>query len=266
MGKAMPGRKRSSHWASWGVRIYYALGFSYYFYQWFLVGGGVGLAITAASYVYGSGVFLVVTAAAVSVILIIIGLVIFILNVRKRYKGANPGLKLLSSRTTYRILPNHEFEYTRELEVAAAFDGVDHFTHSFGWSGEGEIRALAPNGYRAELIDDDRSTDKKLRVYFDRPHRKREKFKFHFTLAMTDTGNKARNFFRVTIHEKVRHLDCEVEFSADACPAKYKQAIYMSLASEIPVYEEELAIQREEHKILWPIPKPRFDYNYCITW
>jgi hypothetical protein len=107
-----------SRWASWGVRLYYALGFSYYVYQWFLVGGGVGLLLSIASYTYGSGILYTALIAGISIGLVALGAVIFVVNLRKRYKGSNPGLKLLSSKTTYKILPDHNYEYVRELEVA----------------------------------------------------------------------------------------------------------------------------------------------------
>lgn len=257
---------KASHWATFGVRLYYFLGFSYYVYQWFLYAGGVGLIAAAFAYALGSPALWLIVAVIASILSLIFGLTIFFLSVRKRYKSANPGLKILSSRTVYRILPSDTYIYDRELEVIAAFDGVDHFTHSFGWTGEGQVAASAGGGGRAELAIDNKSTRQKLRVYFDRPRRKRDQFKVAYRLEMQDAGKKARNFVRTTINEKTRLLDLEIEFPAEQCPDTYKLAIYMSDIAEIPVFEEVLPINRQDHKVKWTVHKPRFDYNYCVSW
>jgi hypothetical protein len=254
-----------SRWVSWGVRLYYALGFSYYIYQWILVGGGVGLLLSAGTYVYGSPILYPAIAGVISLSLLIAGLIIFVVNLRKRYKGANPGLKLHSSKTTYRILPDHRYEYRRELEVEAAFDGVDHFIHVLGWSGGGTMVAAADFGHQVAVEDHERSNDRKLRLSFP-PQRKRAKFKLRYSLSMEDTERKARNFFRTNISEKVRLLTTEIEFPAAGCPPQYKTSIYMSMVAAIPVFEKEMPINRQDHKVIWEIRKPRFDYNYVITW
>ncbi|MGA8652765.1 MAG: hypothetical protein WB677_19500, partial [Xanthobacteraceae bacterium] len=85
--------------ASKWVRLYYLLGLSYYIYHWFLIGGGVGLLVALGTYSYGSAIIYTVVAAILSLALIALGTTIFV-----GYKGSNPGLKLLSSRTVYRVL------------------------------------------------------------------------------------------------------------------------------------------------------------------
>ncbi|MGO9048343.1 MAG: hypothetical protein ACLQFW_15900 [Xanthobacteraceae bacterium] len=105
----------ASKWASWGVRLYYLLGLSYYVYHWFLIGGGVGLLVALGTYSYGSAIIYTVVAAILSLALIALGTTIFVANLRKRYKGSNPGLKLLSSRTVYRVLADGKYQYSRHL-------------------------------------------------------------------------------------------------------------------------------------------------------
>lgn len=257
--------KGTNHWANIGVRLYYIIGFFYYVYQWFIIAGGIAfLASLAGAYAFGA-YFWWVFAAFVSLVLFAVGIAIWFSNWRKRYKGVNPGLKILSSHSVYKVLGDHNYEYHRELEVLASMHGVEHFTHAFRWTGDGELSVFA-NGNRAELTDDPKSLNKRLRVYFDRPRARGDRFKISYSLRMTDHGGDARRCLRTTIHEKVRTLTMEVSFRQEDCPATLKKGIYMSDISEIPVYEEEYSVGRGNNSISWTIRKPRFDYNYCISW
>ena len=258
--------KLTNHWANFGVKLYYLIGFFYYVYAWFIIGGGLGvIASLVGSYTIGPNFWWFV-AGACSLIALVIGLGISFANWRKRYKSVNSGLKILSSHSTYRILPNKKFEYRREVELSASIDGVDHFTHVFGWTGSGRINVVAENGYRAELSNDEKSTRNRLRVYFDRPRAKGERLTVAYKFEMDDPAGQARNFLRTSMHEKTRKLIIQVIFAEGNCPARCKETIYMSQAAEIPIYDEDILVAREQHSILWLINKPRLGYDYCISW
>lgn len=253
-------------WASWGAWLYYLVGFSYYVYSWFIIGGGLGF-VTGLVGLYFSPIAILWTSVlGISALVLGLGLGVAFSNWRKRYRGINPGLKIMASRTVYTVLPNNEYRYWRELDVIASIDGIDHFTQLFGWTGSGQIFPAASNGHHPDLTDDPTSPKKRLRIYFERPRRKGERFKIEFQMHMTDPGGTARHFLRTTMHEKSRAMTQEVIFEVPDCPPSYKTAIFMSDVGEIPIFEESLLVSRGENSIKWEIKKPRLSYNYCISW
>lgn len=261
--------KSKSKWANSGVWLYYVIGFSYYVYQWFIIGGGVGLLASLVGGYFATGAFwpmIVGGIGLLSVVLLAVGLGIAFSNWRKRYKNINAGVKILSSRTVYSLLPDNKYLYRRELDLLASIHSIDHFTHVFSWTGHGAIVPSVDNGCQFELVDDETSPKKKLRVYFDRPRAKGDQFKIAYQMEMTDTEGKARNFLRTTMHEKIRRMTNEVIFPENKCPVKYKRLIFMSDVAEIPIFEEEILLSREQYQISWHNEKPRLGYNYCISW
>jgi hypothetical protein len=255
-----------NRWASIGVRLYYLIGLLYYVYAWFIVAGGVGVVTSLIGIYFSRADFWWIVAGAAALGLLIAGLSISFSNWRKRYRGINPGLKIMKSRTVYTVLPHGQYRYWRELDLVASLDGVDHFTHVFGWTGQGDIHPSAANGSHPELADDPLSTKKRLRIYFDRPRAKRDQFRIQYQLDMRDLNACARPFLRTTMIEKIRLLESEVVFETEDCPEKYKRTIYMSDVAEIPVKEDEVLVTRGENSLTWTVKRPRLGYNYCISW
>lgn len=255
-----------SHWASIAVYLYYVVGLLYYVYSWFIIGGGLGVVTSLVGIYFSTFDFWWFVLGGLSLIALGLGLAVSFSNWRKRYRGINSGLKILSSHTVYTVMPNGQYRYWRELEVVAAIDGVDHFTHIFGWTGRGQILPAASNGHHPELTDDPMSTKMRLRIYFDRPRAKRDRFKIQYQMDMRDPDARARPFLRTTMHEKIRLLRSDVTFDGVECPSKYKQIIYMSDLAEIPVKEDDILVSRENNTLSWEIKKPRLGYNYCISW
>jgi hypothetical protein len=261
----MQGGSKGS-WSSIAVYLYYAIGLLYYIYSWFIIAGGVGVVASIAGIYFSKIDFWWFVFGGVSVLALGLGLAVSFSNWRRRYRGINSGLKILSSHTVYTLMANGQYRYWRELEVVAAIDGVDHFTHIFGWTGRGQILPAAFNGHHPELSDDPMSTKMRLRVYFDRPRAKRERFKIQYQMDMRDTDARARPFLRTNMHEKIRLLRSDVIFDGIECPSKYKRIIYMSDVAEIPVKEEEILVSRDDDTLKWEVIKPRLGYNYCISW
>jgi hypothetical protein len=255
-----------NRWATFGVHLYYLIGFFYYVYQWFIIGGGAGIVVSLVGGYFGGSHFWWGIAGLVSLAALIVGLSISFVNWRRRYQSVNSGLKILLSHTTYTILPNNHYKYRRVLDLVVSVHSVDHFTHFFGWTGRGPITASVDNGHTAEITDDDKSIKKRLCIYFDRPRAKGDKFKIAFEIELQDVDGTARNFLRTMMHEKVRTLIAEIAFSDQNCPESIKRAIYMSDVAEIPVYEEDILVSRGQTSISWTVKKPRLNYNYCISW
>ena len=121
----MSGSVGEGGWKSWPVRGYYILGATYYLYQWLIYAGGIGIATAAVAGFFSSYDYLAMAFGGLSAIAFVIGIVLLIATFRKRYKGSNPGLKLLSLNVVYRILPNNQFEYLRSVEASVGFPGVN---------------------------------------------------------------------------------------------------------------------------------------------
>lgn len=254
-------------WRALGMHAYYLLGATYYLYHWLIIAGVGGL--TAAGIIQYANANLKITITiivAISALFLLSGIALLILNFRRRYRSANPGLKILSSESLYRVSSNTDYEYVRKITAMASLDGVNTFVHRFIWTGTGTIDVSTDTpGYSISLEDDNLTPRRKLVVRFDRSKRKREKFSFTYKFAMHDDAHTARNFLRTTIPEKVRHMQLRVSLPATICPAQFRRAMYMSSVSDIPVYEEMVATDGNT-MLEWKIRHPRLDYEYGLFW
>lgn len=255
-----------NRWVTVGAHLYYWMGAAYYAYHWLIIAGGLGILATALGTYFLSWTGLWWAVGALSVVTLGAGLLVYFYNWRARYRNINAGLKIMVSHSVYTIMASGHYQYWRELTVVAATDGVDHFTHLFNWTGQGNILPSAPNGFHPELSDDPLSAKRRLRIYFDRPRRKGERFVVQYQMDMTDTGARARPFLRTTMHEKARRIVSEVRFEGTDCPERYTRSIFMSDVAEIPVHEEVITVNRGETSLAWEVKKPRLDYSYRISW
>ena len=253
-------------WASRGVQIYYLLGAAYYIYQWLIVGGFGGVVASIITAFLSSYDLTAAIVGALSFLILLVGIVIYISSLTKRYRGLNPGLKLLRSSTTYKILENGYFEYIRGIEAKVSFHAVNDFTHIITWSGRGKLAIDVDEDFRSEIVEDPTSSRTKLMIHFPRPYSKGEVVKFSYRISMHDDEGIARNFLRSTIYEKVRHMSLRVYLAPSIKASEFRRAIYMSGVSEIPVFEHTVPIDRGGMELSWDIDKPRLEHAYCIIW
>jgi len=257
--------KKSASWISKTAHLYYYLAFIYYLREIVLWVGIAGL-VGNLTLIFYQKYVVAALGLALSVIAIIGGIILYVVGIKRRYRAANPALKLLSAATTLKVLPENRYRHFRVITFKARHDGVQHFNHRFSWSGTGNIDLrVGDPAMSGAITDHDKSVRKQLRITFDRPLKKGEEKTIEYTFEMTDTAGTARPFLSSTITEDVGRVSLRVMIET-AQSKTFQRSIYMGSSSDIPMFEDKVASSPAECAIEWSISRPRIGFVYCINW
>lgn len=240
---------------------------AYYLYKWVVLAGGITFVSSVA--VFPTFPRLSVTIAPLSLIACVFGLRIWHHAFRRRYQGANPGLDIFDQEITFVVLGNNRYRTTRRIRAKALRDGIECFKHPFQWTGDQQPPVFVSEaGYQKNIVFEtpENGISNLARVYFDRPSRKGEKIEIAYSFEVTDATRPAKPFFAITTNDWVKKkLEVNVRFFEGHSFTSYCKQIFISSASEIPIFEQ-LGGLDERNSIQWVIKKPRPGFRYSIAW
>jgi len=253
-------------WDGWAARTYYVLGLLYYLYHWLVIGGVVGLVATAFAFYKRSPELVIILLLGFSLVAIAVGCGIWLRSAKRRLEGPNPGFKLLSLESSYKVCGDGKYHATRRIIARSVRAGADSYKHKFGWTGSGPIGiALVHSTPPASAtIATDQLGQKTCVVQFKRQLANGEQIEFEYAMDLIDDGGTAKPFLTTNITDWIsKELIMRVKLPDD-CVA-YRRGIYMSHAAEIPMWEDEVR-RGSSHEAYWKISKPRPRYRYQIDW
>jgi hypothetical protein len=255
-------------WVTVAARVYYVIGLTYYAYHWLVIIGAGGVVLGLFTHAINRN-YITFAVAPVSISLIIWGLALWSKKRATEFLSHNPGLHEKLSDSTYTILRDNRYRFSKKLVVYARQGGVDHYKGKFIWSGGGPMVAL-PNvsaPHHVTLTRQANDFHSVCRVDFERPLRKGEELEFTVAIELEDRNHTAKPFHAHTIYYRTDRLIIRVQLENPPPDLRfYRRQLLASSTADMPIYEERVNIQNPQEELFWEVKNPRIGYRYRVIW
>lgn len=254
-------------WVNVAARVYYVFGALYYLYHWLIIFGAGGLLVALFSH-SASRNQIAFYALSPSLTALIWGLVIWSKRKTVEIQSQNPALYEMELHSTYILHGGGRYHYDRSLKVKARYDGVDHYTAKFTWSGghgvQPNVHAQGP--HTVTVMRAERDYQSVARINFQRPLRKGEVLDFMYSLELNDPQGQAKPFLAHTVYHRTDKVWLTIRFDTPPAIRFFTRQIFLSTSADIPMFEEVVNVPPNATTLEWQIARPRIGYRYKIIW
>lgn len=259
-------------WTKVAALIHHSAAALYYSYKLFISSGLIVLILSFLTLIYKhfthQTIFPVLLFLIIPLGVILAGVIFWAkIQTSQEFQSHNPGLKILVIEHNHTCLNNNGYLHYSRIIAEALHNGVASYKQKFSWTGKGEIIPSIDNPrQKIHLSDEQYGTRKICTVDFEKPLKATEKIDFNYSLKLIDNIQKAQPFLGHTVYCKKKKLILRVRFSEEDNIKSYKQRIFMSPVSEIPLLEKEVVLPLGSREACWEIPRPKIGFKYQIIW